>query len=368
MRLLGKCSLRRPHVPLTPISPYLPPQVRLLGDGRRTRTDTPQERSAAVLADLARSGDNKLAIVEAGGVGPLVAMLVDGSREAQSAAAGAIWHLAALEPNKKVIYYAGAIVPLVALLSSGSTDAQTYSAGALWHLASSADSKAQMAEAGAIPPLVAVLRSPSAEAREHAAAVLSTLARGQVANKRAILKAAGLPPLIKLLTDPRVQSQQYAACALWGLAESEELNCAREMVEEHVIAPLIEMLQANHPSTRGFAAACLVSLCAQPEAQVGIKQVGGGEPLVKLARGQPSWLRSRAVEMLEMLGIPVPEPDDTPVTAAKGSPAGGAVTGANSNSPRMTFHSKTTFHVFSFQASNSSNWLREVRAQADRGW
>jgi tRNA threonylcarbamoyl adenosine modification protein (Sua5/YciO/YrdC/YwlC family) len=130
----------------------------------------------------------------------------------------------------------------------GSTDAQTYSAGALWHLASSADSKAQMAEAGAIPPLVAVLRSPSAEARDHAAAVLSTLARGQVANKRAILKAAGLPPLIKLLTDPRVQSQQYAACALWGLAESEELNCAREMVEEHVIAPLIEMLQANHPS------------------------------------------------------------------------------------------------------------------------
>ena len=188
--------------------------------------------------------------------------------------------------------------------------------------------------------------------------------------------------------------QRYAACALWGLAESEELNCAREMVEEHVIAPLIEMLQANHPSTRGFAAACLSSLCAQPEAQVGIKQVGGGEPyltdaplhasahhgampspqvgggepLVKLARGQPSWLRSRAVEMLEMLGIPVPEPDDTPALAARGSPASGAVTGANSNSPRMTFHSKTTFHVFSFQASNSSNWLREVRAQADRGW
>ena len=178
------------------------------------------------------------------------------------------------------------------------------------------------------------------------------------------------------------------------MAESEELNCAREMVEEHVIAPLIEMLQANHPSTRGFAAACLSSLCAQPEAQVGIKQVGGGEPylkdaplhasahhgampspqvgggepLVKLARGQPSWLRSRAVEMLEMLGIPVPEPDDTPALAARGSPASGAVTGANSNSPRMTFHSKTTFHVFSFQASNSSNWLREVRAQADRGW
>ena len=52
------------------------------------------------------------------------------------------------------------------------------------------------------------------QAREHAAAVLSTLARGQFANKRAILKATGLPPLIKLLTDDRLQSQQYVIASL----------------------------------------------------------------------------------------------------------------------------------------------------------
>jgi hypothetical protein len=34
------------------------PLVRLLGDGRRTENDTPQERAAAVLADLARSGES----------------------------------------------------------------------------------------------------------------------------------------------------------------------------------------------------------------------------------------------------------------------------------------------------------------------
>ena len=32
----------------------IPSLVKLLGDGRRTRTGTPQERAAAVLADLAR--------------------------------------------------------------------------------------------------------------------------------------------------------------------------------------------------------------------------------------------------------------------------------------------------------------------------
>ena len=43
------------------------PLVRILGDGRRVRTATPQERAAAVLSDLARAGDNKKKIVDAGG-------------------------------------------------------------------------------------------------------------------------------------------------------------------------------------------------------------------------------------------------------------------------------------------------------------
>ena len=82
------------------------------------RTATPQERAAAVLADLARSGDNKKRIVDAGGVVPLVAMLSSGSPEAQTHAAGAIWQLAALGGNKPIIAEAGAITPLVNLLSS----------------------------------------------------------------------------------------------------------------------------------------------------------------------------------------------------------------------------------------------------------
>ena len=115
------------------------PLVRLLGDGRRVRTKTPQERAAAVLADLARSGDNKKTIVEAGGVKPLVEMLSSGSPEAQTHAAGALWHLAALGNNKAVIADAGAI-PLPGLLANSSENGQSLRQ-ALWHLASSADNK-----------------------------------------------------------------------------------------------------------------------------------------------------------------------------------------------------------------------------------
>ena len=38
----------------------IPPLVQLLGDGQRAETDTPQERAAAVIADLARLGESKV--------------------------------------------------------------------------------------------------------------------------------------------------------------------------------------------------------------------------------------------------------------------------------------------------------------------
>ena len=168
------------------------PLVRLLGDGRRVRTETPQERAAAVLADLARLGENRLSIVKEGGAQALVAMLSADSGQAQTHAAATLSHIASVAINKQTVADAGAIQPLVALLSKGSFEARKFAMGALWHLASSADNKTAMASAGAIPLLVAHLSSDSSDAREHAAAVLSTLARTQGGNKKAIVKAVCL--------------------------------------------------------------------------------------------------------------------------------------------------------------------------------
>ena len=355
----------------------IPPLVRTLGDGRRTRANTPQERAAAVLADLARSGENKPAIVkarahhapphaaaralarrrpcertrtprrgcgrrarflstpfstpsrpltpaclpiwsrspQAGGVLPLVAMLSSDAPEARQHAAGALWHLAALGDNKKTIVDAGGIPALVALLSSGSTEAQKFAAGALWHLASSADNKIATVNAGAIEPLVTVLSSKSGEAREYAAAVLSTLARTQGGNKKAIARAGAIVPLIGLLTDGNTMTQKHAACSLWGLADGKDGVYDKEIAVNGGVAPLISLLRNNDPDTRGFAAACLNCLCKDPGARTTIVESGGGEPLLALAHGPATWLSNQAKEMLELLGIPLGEPESAPVLA-----------------------------------------------------
>ena len=284
------------------------PLVQLLGDGRRVRAGTPQERAAAVLADLARSGDNKQAIVKAGAVGPLVAMLSSDSVDAQTRAAAGLWQLAALGSNRQAVTDNGAIPPLVALLESESTDAHKYASGALWHLASSADNKLAMVAAGAIPLLVAILSSRSSEAREHAAAVTSSLARTQGGNKRAVFLAGGVDPLVALLSDPRAATQKHAACALWGLSDGKDGVYDRQIAEAGAILPLISMLKNDDSETRGFAVACLLCLCKDPAAHGAILEAGGGAFLQDLARGPATWLRGQVVEMLTLLGMPIPQP------------------------------------------------------------
>lgn len=285
------------------------PLVRLLGDGRRVRAATPQERAAAVLSDLARAGDNKKKIVEAGGVNPLVAMLSSDSREAQTHAAGALLQLAALGSNKTIIAAAGAIPLLVNLLRCDTVDTQKFSTGALWHLASSADNKTEMVNAGAIPLLVAVLESPSSEAREHAAAVVSALARSQGGNKKVIYQKGGIAPLVKLLTDARPITQRHAACALWGLSDGKDGIYDRQIAEAGAIPLLIAMLLNDDQETRGFAAACMLCLCKDKSAHPAILEAGGAEPLQALSYGPATWLRGQVVEMLTLLGVPVPDPD-----------------------------------------------------------
>ena len=281
------------------------PLVALLGDGRRVREGTPQEVSALVLSDLARSGDNKAAIREAGAVGPLVAMLSSEAVSVQTHAAAALSQLAAAGSNRAAIAEAHAIPPLVALLGLESADAQRFAAGTLWHLASSADNKIQMVGAGIIPLLLPVLRSRQAEARENACAIFSALSRTQGGNKKAIFHAGGIDPLVELLTDPRPVTQRHAASALWGLSEGKDGIYDRQIAEAGAIIPLVGMLRNGEEESRGFATACLLCICKDRSARPAVLDAGAGEVLQRelLAHGSTTWIGGQIAEMLSLLGI-----------------------------------------------------------------
>ena len=87
----------------------VPPLVRQLGDGLRVENDTPQERAACVLSDLARSAECKVDIAASGGVEPLVRMLASTSNKGQTAAATTLSHLSMTGENKIAIANFGGI-------------------------------------------------------------------------------------------------------------------------------------------------------------------------------------------------------------------------------------------------------------------
>jgi hypothetical protein len=88
----------------------------------------------ATQADLARMAENKVAIMTAGAVPPLVAMLSAESPLAQRHACGALWQLASIGKNKEAIANAHGIAPLVTLLTTGAQETQKFATGALYAL------------------------------------------------------------------------------------------------------------------------------------------------------------------------------------------------------------------------------------------
>jgi vacuolar protein 8 len=289
----------------------VPPLVRLLGDGRRVKAETPQERAACVLADLARLAENKIAIVMAGGISPLVHLLSSESPLAQRHAAGALSQLAAVGLNKGAINEAGAIPPLVQLLKdSSSSEALTkLAASVLWHLTAKEDAKTSMVAAGVIPPLVAMLSSPTPGVRDHAAAVISSLARTSGGSKKAIYSAGGIPPLVELLVSEKPMTQKHAACALWGMSDGKDGVYDKQIAEAEAVRPLVNMMQSFDTETCGFAAACLLCLCKDEEAKEMMLSGGAAEPLLALAHNPSKWLANQAQEMLKLLGIPFTDPE-----------------------------------------------------------
>ena len=179
------------------------------------------EQAAGALMNLASNdADNQAAIMAAGALKPLVAILRDGasSRRAREYVAGALMNLTLRQPSTQAEVAAAGAIPLLASMLSeapsadapadaahaGDIDGRGYFypmeevAGALTNLADSNDANQRaVVAAGAIPPLVALLGDASASHREEAAGTLMNLAACDD-NKGAIVGATPLGPLVRV--------------------------------------------------------------------------------------------------------------------------------------------------------------------------
>ncbi|KAH8063085.1 hypothetical protein JL722_2244 [Aureococcus anophagefferens] len=180
-------------------------------------------KAAAELRVLALDGDNKVAIVAAHGIGPLVDLCRDGTNEENAAAAEcaarALWNLSINNDNKVAIAESGAIGPLVTLLSKGGTiGAKEAAAGALRNLAVNVDNQ----------PLVGLCKNGhSVVCKEAAAGALRNLTYNNNVNRNAMAAAGAVPILVDMCKQGENEmSQMHAAALLKNLTSSPQCIAA----------------------------------------------------------------------------------------------------------------------------------------------
>ena len=238
-----------------------------------------QEQAAATLADLS-DGDGELqdAIIEAGGVPPLLSLVQCGSSLAQEHAARAIWHLSTATCNQQVIVKHYAIPDLVALVKSGTSIAQEMAAATLSQLAHGyfIEHKGKLgAFAGARRGSMASRRGAGGGRRKSkdlsddgaAAVEVEVAADGEGASE-------AKPPPTPDLDDASVSPSK--------LADSNEQNRLLVIAEAGGIPPLVKLAEFGTAGGREKGAGALRHLAADPDNRVSIASNGGIKPLVQL--------------------------------------------------------------------------------------
>jgi len=136
------------------------------------------ENATAVLSELARTqGGTKKAIVQAGGIEPLIQLLTDASVQTQRHAACALWGLADGKEGvyDKQIVEQGALRPLIAMLMLNHPETRGFAAACLSCCCADDDAKKAIRDANGAAPLLALLHSPSGWLRQQAMEMLKTL-------------------------------------------------------------------------------------------------------------------------------------------------------------------------------------------------
>ncbi len=233
-----------------------------------------QEQAAAALANLAQdSADNRLSIVDAGGIEPLLALL-GSSAQAKENAINAITQLAyRSQAIQQRIADAGG-VPLIAnvMVSTCSNSKEMMNAAQLCSLTSRAvaqlcdgnrANQVAMSEANVIPALISVLASPIPEMQANASMALASIARDNGDIQAAVARTGAIAPLCALVKEGTDEVRDAAARTLWALAEENAPNKAT-IAKLGGIEPLVTLLVGGGADTsQANTIGALVSLAGK---------------------------------------------------------------------------------------------------------
>ena len=287
-----------------------------------------QEQAAAALVNLASdSEDNRVTIVNAGGIPALLSLLSGESSNAKEATLRSIIAMSKDSKSRQdAIARAGGINLLVQALQSGASKSDataaiqcSLAAEAVWRLAKNhTRNKVAIAEAGAIPPLVTMLGSPQPEMCTNAAGALSCLSRENTRNQTAVARTGAIAPLCTILREGTPEAREQAASAIWALAQDNMPNKS-VLAKFGAIEPLVGLLVTGdtpksarnsigaltslasmHADNRAIVSKRVVGLLNTKDSERGLRALGAIASLCSAPAGSEVSFRSEALNASQL--------------------------------------------------------------------
>ncbi|KAH0700399.1 hypothetical protein KY290_015268 [Solanum tuberosum] len=201
-------------------------------------------------------------------VKPLVDMLRSESFESNEAALLALLNLAVKDEGNKInIIDAGALEPIISFLQSENAILQDHATAALLTLSASPATKPIISASGVFSLLVEIIRHGSSQAKADAVMALSNLSTYQD-NLLLILRAQPIPSTVSLLKSCKKSSKTTERCT----ALIESLMCYEEgrnslISEDGGVLAVVEVLESGSAQSREHAVGALLTMCQSDRAK-----------------------------------------------------------------------------------------------------
>ncbi|PPD89972.1 hypothetical protein GOBAR_DD13092 [Gossypium barbadense] len=186
---------------------------------------------------------NKVNIVTAGAVPPLVELLKLQNSGLRELATAAILTLSAAAPNKPTIAASGAAPLLVQILSLGSVQGRVDAVTALHNLSTCKENSTPILDAKAVSPLINLLKECKKYSKfaEKATALLEILSMSEEGRVAICDSDGGILTLVETVEDGSLISTQHAVGALLSLCQSCREKYRELILKEGAIPGLLRL-------------------------------------------------------------------------------------------------------------------------------
>ncbi|MED6167594.1 hypothetical protein PIB30_004404 [Stylosanthes scabra] len=210
------------------------------------RVDSSESRESALLALLnlaVKDEKNKISIVEAGALEPIVSFLKSQNPNMQEYASASLLTLSASATNKPIITSSGAIPLLVKILRDGTPQAKADSLMALSNLSTHSDNLSIILETNPVASIIHLLKAckKSSKTAEKCCALIESLVGYDMCRTALTSEEGGVLAIVEVLESGTKQGKEHAVGALLKMCQSDRCKYREQILREGVIPGLLEL-------------------------------------------------------------------------------------------------------------------------------